>query len=617
MKKIVNRRNLICAATLVLAALLLAVGLEWLMQRTLPPVFVDMEVDISSDPTLIERGTTYIHASGRPALVEEWNGLRFISTFLLQLAILIVFFPLGAGKKSLFALQKAISSLKHSWKEEKERNVKLTFCFVLSLIAAYFLFRAWAFDVYKRDHWIAKTVCFWGAVGAACLITFRRALGKKPELFFLILTLIAGGQLAFFLPDATGVSLDDGYHYQHALNYSMMGRVRFTQAEWDAMQEDNIKEYNLEKLEAIHAAENAKYENGSVYVTAPFHLSIKEYWLATCGIGLFLGRLFGMPFWMTWGMGRFFGLFFYTLVGYFAIRRLKTGKLVAAMVLMMPNCVFLASNYSYDPGVTAGIVLSWCYWIAQWQERDKILKNGDAAVIMAGMLIACYAKAIYFPIFLMFLFLPRSKFCSVRHRHAYTAVVLASMIIVMLYILLPLGKSGGQGDTRAEGDVNTFGQIQFILSHPLQYAGYLWHFLQEYLSPSGLNTLTSSFGYQGGGRNVILILMLMTAAALTDYREEGMQPDVKVRAFGAILLFCALALMITSMYVWFTPVGSSEFNGMQPRYMIPFLYPALSLVGSDRMRNRRNPALHNGLLLAGMTFTILSGFFFTCVEYYN
>ena len=617
MKKIVNRRSLICAAVLVLAALALAAGLEWVMQRTLPPVFTDAEVDISSDPALMERGTTYLHSSGRPALVEEWHKTRFAATFLLQLGILILLFPLGLGKKMLSAVRAAFQGIKKALTEDKGRSLRLLICFLLTFLAVYFAGRAWAVDVYRRDHWIAKSVCAWAAVGAACLTTFRRTLGKKPEIFFLILTLIAGGLMAFYLPDATGVSLDDGYHYQHAMNYSTLGRVRFTQAEWDAMQEDNQKNYEINQWDAFHEAEDAKYRAGAVFVTSGFHLSIKEYWLAASGLGLFLGRVLGLPFWVTWGMGRFFGLMAYTVIGYFAIRRLKQGKMIAAMALMMPGSVFLAANYSYDPGVIIGMTLSCCYWIAQWQEPEKPLKNGDVAVMMAGMLIACYAKAIYFPLFLLFLFLPKGKFRSIGHRRMYTAVVILSMVIVMLYILLPLEKSGGQGDSRAEGNVNTFGQIQFILTHPLQYAEYLWHFLREYLGIGGLDAMVTSYGYQGGGRNGTLILILMLAAALTDYREEGLQPAAGVRVFGEFLLFGALVLMITSMYVWFTAVGSPDFRGMQPRYMIPYVYPALALVGSGRMRNRRNPALHNGVLFAGMTFAIVSGFLYNCVEYYH
>ena len=119
---------------------------------------------------------------------------------------------------------------------------------------------------------------------------------------------------------------------------------------------------------------------------------------------------------------------------------------MAALAWMIPTSVSLAVNFSYDAGVTAGIWLSFAYWLAQWQEPDRRLKNLDTAVILLGAFFACYAKQIYFPVYLLFLFLPRSKFRDRRHRRTYTLLVLLAMGLVMANILLPLGASGGEAD---------------------------------------------------------------------------------------------------------------------------------------------------------------------------
>ncbi len=612
-----NKRNAVRAGILILAALLLAAGVEWLTLRTLPPVFVDAEVDISYDPTLIERGTTWMHPSGRPALTEEWNLARFLALFLIQLFLLILLFPLGLGKRAVAGLQRGFLALKRTLTEEKARNLKLLCAFAGLGTAVFFLARAWILDAYQLDTWLSRLLCALMGLSAGCLVAFPRTLGKKPEVFFLVLTLMYGGFLCWALPAATGVSLDDGYHFQHALNYSTLGHVRFTGAEWDAMQADNEREYRLDHLDAFRAAQDEKHARGAVFVTTGFHPDPKEYWMATHGLGLFLGRVLGLGFWDTWSLGRFTGLAAYALIGYFAIRRLKSGRMILALSLMIPSSVFLAANYSYDPGVTAGITLSCACWIAQWQERNKTLKNGDVAVMIAGMLFACYAKAIYFPIFLLFLFLPGSKFRSRRHRAAYTAVILASMVLVMLYILLPLRASGGQGDDRASGDVNTFGQLDFILSRPLDYALILWHFLREYLDPARMNAFLNSFGYMGTAHYQEIILIVLAVATFTDQAEEGLLPPAWIRSLGLALLFGSLLLMITSMYVWFSEVGSASFDGMQARYLLPFAYPAMALMGSNRSRNQMNPALYHGLLFAGMLFAAFSGILFTCVEYYR
>ena len=323
MGKIWNRKTLILAGVLILAAAVLAVGLEWLMLRTLPPIFADAEVEVADDPGLLQRSATYLHSSGRLALVEEWDVRRLAAAFVLQLAVLTILFPLGVGKRLWTGLKQFFQNLVVSLKEKKRENAKRVLLFLLAFIPVFLISRAWIWDVYHRDHWIAISVCAWMGIAAGILAAFHDHLGKKPEIFFLVLTLIFGGMLSFFLQDMTGISLDDGYHFQHALNYSTLGHVRFTGAEWDAMQRDKYVEYNLEKLEAIVKAQDEKYNAGAVYVTTGFHLRTREEWMATYGLGLFLGRVLHLRFWDMWSLGRFTGLLAYTLIGYFAIRRLK------------------------------------------------------------------------------------------------------------------------------------------------------------------------------------------------------------------------------------------------------------------------------------------------------
>ena len=245
------------------------------------------------------------------------------------------------------------------------------------------------------------------------------------------------------------------------------------------------------------------------------------------------------------------------------------------------------------------------------------MKNCDTAVILLGLFVACYAKQIYFPIYLLFMFLPRSKFRARRHRWIYTGLILLAMGLVMANILLPLGASGGQADTRSDSNANTFGQISYILQNPLTYAGTLFHYLQNYLDLNQMSGPLLNYGYQGDGNNLVLCMLILAIAAFTDQREEGLQPVLGIRLAGQVMLFGTLVLMVTAMYAWFSDVGGSTFIGMQPRYLVPLIYPSLALMGSNHLRNRISPAVYNGLLFAGMAFIGFNGVLVTCIEYYH
>ena len=617
MAKMMNKQNLARAGILILAALILAAGLEMLIQRTLPPIYPDQEMDLSADPTLIERGTIYTDASGNRVLKEEWDLIRFIVTFLLQLGILVIVFPIGVGRRFVSWCGKTAGSLKNSLMNEKKRNLILLFRAVLIGIAVFFLSRAWVLDLYHRQNWMVDWMCALAGIASGTLFAFPGTLGKKPENIFLIMILLYGGLLSFVLPDATEVSMDDGYHSQHALNYSTIGHVRFTRTDWEVMQQENSKNYLLDKWNEVHQEQDEKHRMGAYYVTSGFHLNPKEYWMATHGLGFFLGRVFHLSYWVTWSLGRFMGLLVYAMIGYCAIHRLKSGKMVLAMAWMMPSAVSLAVNYSYDAGVIAGIWLSFAFWLAQWQEPERRIKNTDVAVILLGIFLACFAKQIYFPIYLLFLFLPQSKFRNRRHRRIYTGLVILAMCLVMANILLPLANSGGQADARSDNDANTFGQISYILHNPLTYARTLFRYLQEYLDLNQMSGPLLNYGYQGDSNDMVLCMLILAIAAFTDQREEGLQPAWNVRLTGQVLLFGTLVLMITAMYAWFSEVGDTFFGGMQPRYLVPLIYPALALMGSNHLRNRINPEMYNGLLFAGMTFIGFNGVLVTCIEYYH
>ena len=612
-----NKRCLMRAALLVLASLLLAAGLELLMQYSLPPIYPDQEMDLSADPTLIERGVAYTDASGRQVLKEEWHLFRFAVTFFLQLGILIVIFPAGLGQRMIRWATGAASRLKQGLRESRKRIPLLLGGGLLLGAVVFFLSRAWVKDLYDRQNWMVDWMCALGGFAAAALFIFPGTLGKKPENLFLVMILLNGGLLSFVLPAATGVSMDDGYHAQQAYNYSTLGHVRFTRADWEVMQPDNPRNYRLSDWDRLHRELDEKDRMGAYYVTSGFHLNPKEYWMATHGLGLFLGRVFHLSYWITWSLGRFTGLLVYAVIGYFAIRRLKNGKMVLALVWMLPSAVSLAVNYSYDAGVIAGIWLSFTFWLAQWQEPEQKMKNSDIAVILLGVFIACFAKQIYFPIYLLFLFLPNSKFRSRRHRRSYTCLVLFSMGLVIANILLPLLFSGGQADVRSDSNPNTFEQISYMLHHPLEYAGTLFRYLQEYLDLNRMDGPLLNYGYQGNGNNTAMCMLVLAIAAFTDQRKEGLQPAWHIRLTGQFLLFGAVALMATAMYAWFSEVGSAEFGGMQPRYLIPFIYPSLALMGSNRLRNQIPPAVYNGLLFAAMVFIGFNGMLVTCIEYYN
>ena len=61
-----------------------------------------------------------------------------------------------------------------------------------------------------------------------------------------------------------------------------------------------------------------------------------------------------------------------------------------------------------------------------------------------------------------------------------------------------------------------------------------------------------------------------------------------------------IAVIASSMYISFTPVGHHTVNGCQPRYLIPLLFPAWYINSFDRVNLKWNRNLLPLMMIAVM-----------------
>ena len=395
---------------LLIAAAVLTVAEETVQNLTMPPIYQGDEVQmLNLSPEQLEACGTYRHASGRIAYREPWNLRRTLVTFAVQLALLVLLFPLGMGRRLLKAGKAVWRNLVGAVRDRRKLLRVLLFLGVTCVSGI--LIRLWAMDALKKNNWMIDLFSLVAGMSLGLVVTFRKTAAVKPEIIFVCVTLLMGSLMAFLLPDTANQSWDEAYHYQHALNFSYLGRIRYTEQDLAAMDSGNDQyESRLGAArEEFLAAQDEKYENGAVYATGGCSLTYREFWLGWHGLGLFLGRLFHTPFWLRMALGRFTGLLGYILVGFFAIRRLNSGKMMLAAVLMLPQQIFLAACYSYDPGVTGLTALGLSCFFAQWQESDRKISLKDQLVILVGLFMGCLAKPTYFPMLLIPLTLPMRK----------------------------------------------------------------------------------------------------------------------------------------------------------------------------------------------------------------
>ena len=548
--------------------------------------------------------------------------------WVLLFIIMLLLTGLHAGRRIAGVCLRGWKGISADWK----RTGLSIATFIIAGTAGFFASR-WFFGGSLTAELTMPRTVFFAACGivTASLITFRKTLGIKPENLFVIICLCAGLIMSVSLN--TMVGWDEAIHYDEAINFSYLGDERMSRAEYKMIiasleidQEDKFYSAEtrgewLEEIQALH--------DEGVELLQTKELSTKNYYEIIPGFGLYLGRVLGLPYYAVFCLGKIFGLMAYTVCGYYAIRRLKSGKMIAAACMLIPSGVFTATVYSYDTGLTAFATIGLAWMFGEWQRADKKVTWKDTAIMLGSIFFGCLAKAVYFPLMMLGLLMPGRKFAKKNERTSrgqitrgmFIAVTILMILLLVSTFVLPMLMGGAHTDDRNGGDVDAYGQIRFILEDPIWYAGILFDHLSSYLNIRYASQVTNLYAYLGTASysRVLTVLLLLTAFTDKKRNDRLLGRNIPARVLSLLFLFVTVVLISTSMYITFTPVGQTTFDGVQSRYLLPIVFPTLMLAGSGllgewlRIDKPWKQSLYNGIIMAVSAFVLYNGVFQKCV----
>jgi len=461
----------------------------------------------------------------------------------------------------------------------------------LGVLAEYaygrFFAEAAAFSPYRAAFFAGAAFCI------ASLIVFFKELKEKPEKAFLCISLTLCILFVFLTPFGHAC-WDAESHYRFTLNTSYIGEDSYY-----SLADEKVMKISPDYWPAETAGENVAHisaMNDSYSTLLGYTSGMFSPAHTPAALAMALGRLVGMSFYNVTNLSKLANSLFYCLACFLAIRRLKSGKMIAAVIALFPTTLFLAANLSYDPWVTALGMLGMAYFVGIQQEGEGYVKTTDILIMCIAFGLSIVPKLLYAPLLLIPLFMNPKR---IDKKKKYYLICIATMVIFGgLLMLRSLMILKGGGDTRGGSDVNTVGQVKFILADPMGYAKLLLGFLRNYLSFDSMKQYITNFAYLGMSKGSIVFIVLMALTALTDKNEYDKKSYTVLSKLYVIALYFGMAVLIaTSMYVAFTPVGSQEINGCQPRYLIPLIYPLLSIVGWNGLNNKLNRTFYNSVIM--------------------
>ena len=434
----------------------------------------------------------------------------------------------------------------------------------------------------------------------------------KPARIFLCMSLSIGALFAITMPIAPN-SWDEETHYPWALQHSSIYSTYFTQA--DHSVRSIRQEHFFDK--ALRDSQLGAYnENGKLFSHIVEKDLARSYMLIghiPSGIAIFLGRSFGLAWSVVFILGRLGNMVVYSIVVYFAIKRIKYGKYIVSIIGLLPSAVFLASNYTYDNWLISWIILGFSYFIAELQEPDNKAEKKNLVIMLLAFLIGLGPKPVYFPLMFVLYFIGKGKFKTPEHYRYYKCILTVSILFVVSSIVLPfILFTDNFSDQRGGEGVDAVAQISWILSNPISYIEILIGFLSNYLSPATAEEYLASFALRGTvKRDFAIMVVFITAVVITDENRHPEKISIKLRA--TMLLYClvTVALISTTMYLAFTPVGSHIITGVQSRYTLPFVCPALLFIKGwnvNRYLERHYSTLVFGVSAYFLLSTLFGGY---------
>ena len=289
----------------------------------------------------------------------------------------------------------------------------------------------------------------------------------------------------------------------------------------------------------------------------------------TGAIGFFVGRMFNINIILMCYIIRLVNFILFILVGYYSIKMIPFGKLMLGIYMFLPMIMQQACSLSADAFINMLAILFISYNLKlMYQESDLTLKQRLIYYIIALSLSVC--KYVYFPLTFMSLLLIKNKNISKNKK----------IKLILISILTSIGASVGwfvfsqkYVDLREYiivNNVQAIEQLKYIIKNPINY-------IKVFIKSLEINGESYLFGFTGNALGLLevsipaLYIIPMTFGLfITPFFEETKKTLDKYQKIIMIIIgLILIALILTGLYLTFSPVGDRIIAGVQGRYFIP------------------------------------------------
>jgi uncharacterized membrane protein len=312
-------------------------------------------------------------------------------------------------------------------------------------------------------------------------------------------------------------------------------------------------------------------------------------------------------------LARVFSLVAYVLLGWLALRLLRTSKLkwLFMLVLLLPTALFEASVISADGMVIGLSILLTALFIrlvspVAGQNNRKLFYSLLIVAILLPLV-----KINYVFLSSLLLFVPNTIFTKRRFTLLLKFIAITFAAVAVLF-WNTVTDAGGDAPVTLRPDglaVSAPHQLSFILNHPLSFPGDLIRTFFEF-GDSYIRSAISLVGWNYIEGPLLIVILLCAGMAFAGFYAKK-ESNAIMRAAIPLLALSILGVLsiFGALYLEFTPVGSNYVDGVQGRYLLPFFVPVIiTLVAflpiEVKIKDKAVPYIFASLALISILFSV-------------
>ncbi len=413
----------------------------------------------------------------------------------------------------------------------------------------------------------------------------------KPEKVFLFSGTILAGLYLLLLPPLSVP--DEEVHFKQAYNYANAfmgitaepGRVQMDMEDYRALKKfettPSLTEYDTLKEEIgksgrVEGTKDVKYSD----TQAPAVTYLPGI------IGIVIGRLLGLNGILVICLGRLCSILFYLFTMYWFIRLMPCGKAAAFIMAILPMTIQQCCSYSYDSVLIEVAFLYLAVLFGLLYKKDNIQKWQIVLYVIFIIILAMGKGGTYMSLCLLTMLIPVSRFKDKKRKWifvgsmAIVAIVafLSNTLSYVLYVAAPTAEQAANSYLAGEA----YG-LSGLLADPMNFICLVTRTL--FLSGDGF--LETMLGMQLSWLNVfvsrtviygMLLLMILSVLQVEDgYERPQFAVTVGHKVSYLFVGAISVGMVLTSMFMSWTPKNSTAIAGIQGRYFLPLL-PILVLL---------------------------------------